>query len=235
MYKGYIVFTLVMSITIFALTLISTYNHKSSVPKTSEIKEVTIYGDYYGDSELFKDTDAIDAVRNLHKELVSKENLGNIYTKNIYSSGDYMPFCVTYKLKNGKTIEKSYPIYIDRYVETLVDIYKSESYKKHYIPLFYEDFKPVSITVNDTPLPEDKHAEFVEAIKKDYDSLDNNDILFFQRPAETLYKVTIRYNGGSHNTTYSPTAECEFLINLSSNYKNAVNRLIDNGIPSMVQ
>ena len=124
-YKGYITFVGIVSAIIVITSAVNIYNHKSSVPKSSEVEKTLIYGDYYGDSRYHSEKEIIDMVIKTHSELTTVKNLANIYDKSIYT-GDYMPFTVKYKLKNGEFIEKDYPIKIDTFLELQEKIKKYE-------------------------------------------------------------------------------------------------------------
>ncbi len=173
-YKGYLVFAVAFSAMICIFAFTSFFGFETRIPERDEFEEVAIYEYYYQDDmPWISDEEIIDYTTAVHKMLTQKEN---IYTVKKDDDKYTTAINIRYKLKNGKTMIRRYPVTEVMACEILENLYKHESYKKKIFEVFGEEVDEVyRITVNDGNIEitdKEKIEEFFDCLSRDMLELD---------------------------------------------------------------
>ncbi|MBR2452935.1 MAG: ABC transporter permease [Clostridia bacterium] len=173
-YKGYLVFVAAFSVMICIFAFTSFFGFETRIPSRSDFDEVAIYEYYYQDDmPWISDEEIIDYTTAVHKMLTKKEN---IYTVKRDDGKYTTAINIRYKLKNGKTMVRRYPVTEVMACEILENLYKHEIYKKKIFEVFGEQVGEVyRITVNEGNIEladKEKIEEFFECLSRDILELD---------------------------------------------------------------
>ncbi|WNS73761.1 DUF6449 domain-containing protein [Bacillus sp. DTU_2020_1000418_1_SI_GHA_SEK_038] len=124
--RGFLIYACTMAV-LFILFQFDFTQYEKNIPYTSEIERVHFGNSYYRfiDSETepyyLEDTDNIELIRRLHKEIVANKGESP-------SSRDSAFF--VYELTNGKRIIRNYEIDKNKYAQFYKLIYESQEYKR---------------------------------------------------------------------------------------------------------
>ncbi len=218
-YKGYLVFVAAFCAMICVFAFTSFFGYETRVPDIEDIENVAIYEYYYQPDVPWLDNEEIKAYTlSVHKELVEKEN---IYTAKEHRA-DYnynTAMHIKYKLKNGKTLVRRYPINQAKAYEILENLYKFDEYKRRVVELFDTNIgKIYNIGFNHgNALFNNSQSikEFYSCIEEDIMSLD-----YSQMRDENVWNmnVSIEYAPQNANDRYLNT----MYLNINANYKNSL-------------
>jgi ABC-2 type transport system permease protein len=230
-YKGYLVFAAAFCgmICIFAFT--GFFGYETRVPDISKIDSVAIYEYYYQADAPWLDNEDVKAYTlAVHKEMVEKENIYIIKEhRENYNYNTAMH--IRYKLKNGKTMVRRYPINQVESYEILENLYKFDDYKRRVVELFDTDMGEIyNIGFNHNNVlfnGSEKIKEFYSCLEEDIMSLD-----YSQMYGGNLWSmnVSIEYvpKSASEREEYERYINNMYL-SINANYKKSIQWIRDNG------
>ncbi|WP_231735044.1 DUF6449 domain-containing protein [Bacillus sp. FJAT-29937] len=124
--RGFLIYVSAMAV-LFMLFQFDFTQYEKNIPFTSEIERVHFGNSYYRftDTEAepyyLEDTDNIELIRRLHKEIVANKGNNTISRDSAF---------FVYELKNGKRIVRNYEIDKNKYAQYYKLIYESPEYKR---------------------------------------------------------------------------------------------------------
>ncbi len=239
-YKGYAVFAACMAIVIAFCAFTSIFGYETRIPDKGDIAKASVFAGYYNSNEapLIADNEAIDSVLEFHEGILdyipmterSYRYLNSPYISHIY---------VKYELKNGKIIDRYYPVTQELSDKMLSRMYEFPDYKmrvKGMDTLNVENAHNVQLGVYastynyNISLNEDS-AELMKAIKKDiellsYKELENSirlvhfDIrLSLSKEENDKYKV---FDDNMYSPNADPYEVQSFNINVNPAFTNTM-------------
>jgi ABC-2 type transport system permease protein len=221
-YKGYLIYALILIIVGLGVKF-DALGYVNKVPDPNQVADVYIGNEIYWwvnkdnknmsflnlsseSTTIYKDPENIENIIKLHK-LILKER-----------SEHGNKQCISYKLKNGKRIIRSYNIDTDLYAPALGPVYESKEYMEGRFPILHQkadELKYIEIQDNDTVVISDKEQleSFITAIRKDIGNLSYRELV-----SNTMEKFFINITDSKGNTlTYS----------VYPNYKNTLEWVIN--------
>lgn len=126
-FKGYALYLLIIVLLLTGLKF-DIIGYQNRIPELNNISYISM--DYYGqystqniEKYSFKTQTSFTLIRKLHKQIIKDKNRSSKNTSTEY---------FTYKLKNGKTLSRSYSINRKDYIAFLKPLSESEEYKRIY-------------------------------------------------------------------------------------------------------
>ncbi len=231
-YKGYLVFAAAFCgmICIFAFT--SFFGYETRVPDISKVEDVAIYEYYYQADAPWLDNEEIkEYTISVHKALVEKEN---IYTvKEHRENYNYnTALHIRYKLKNGKTLVRRYPINQVKVYEILENLYKFDDYKRKVEELFDTNIGEIyNIGFNHNNVlfnGSEKIKEFYSCLEEDIMSLD-----YSQMYGGNLWSMNVSIEYVPKSASREEYERYSYINNMylsiNANYKKSIQWIRDNG------
>ncbi len=223
-YKGYLVFLAVFSAVLYFFAFTSVFGFEQRVPELSQIESVAVSENGWYDAGRMVDREEVkEIVLALHRDMVQDDM---VYTMRWQAKERSDSVCLVYKLKNGKTMVRNYPMSEAKKCEVMDALYAWREYKLQNIPLFYEaideiqsiDFGAVSIK------HENEIAGFIEALTADLLELD-----YTETVGGEIWQTSVHIE-------YKPEGEVDneyriFNIHqrINANYKNTIAWLVSHG------
>ena len=234
-YKGYLVFAAAFTAMICVFAFTSFFGYETRVPSTADIEDVAIYN-YYYQSEMpwLDDEEIVSYAASVHEELVKRENIYTVkkhrenynYTTNMH---------IRYKLKNGKTLVRCYPVSESKACEILENLYKSDTYKRKVVELFDDNIGEIyNINLNYNAIFNDKEmmAEFYSCLEEDIMSLDYTQM--HENMAWNM-NVIIEYVSKKNLDTYAPERYLNNLhLSINANYTKTIQWIKENGFENQL-
>ena len=235
-YKGYLAFATAFAAMICVFAFTSFFGYETRVPDISDIEDVAIY-EYYYQSEMpwINDEEITSYTASVHEELVQKENIYTVkkhrenynYTTNMH---------IRYKLKNGKTLVRRYPVSEAKACEILENLYKLDTYKRKIVELFDENIGEIyNINLNHHATAfNDKEmmAEFYSCLEEDIMSLDYTQM--HENQAWDM-NVIIEYVPKKDLDAYAPDRHLNNLhLSINANYTKTIQWLRENGFENQL-
>ncbi len=226
-YRGYLVFAAAFSVMICIFAFTSFFGFETRIPSRSDFDEVAIYEYYYQDDmPWISDEELIDYTTEVHKMLTQKNNIYTVKNDDKYTTA----ITIRYKLKNGKTMIRRYPVTEVMACEILENLYKHESYKKKIFEVFGEEVGEVyRITVNDGNIEladKEKIEEFFECLSRDILELD-----YTQMCDSSAWhtSVTIAYIKTEDLAEPGDKMQWNIYQSINANFRHTLGWLIGNG------
>ena len=216
------------------------YNRR--IPQASDVEEVTVYSnfDYYGGYTgfSFKDEANIEAVRQLHKGVVDK----NYNPKDSDDYGGYSYVSISYLLKNGKELSRTYydvPYTYWADSKDLKALYESAEFMKQYdgideiVPRTIEianQWTDRSIIISDKK----EMQELLTVLEKDMKNRSFEDNIYGKEPFINIWiegSEKSEYGDYYDSVSYSVGQESEGVLNWldEKGYLNEIMESLDNG------
>ena len=172
-YKGFLGYTAVIIVLLIAIHF-DVIGFEKRVPEIAEVDAVVL--GYYNN---IKEVDFDDLLENRNAEILrTQDNIKTIIDihqdiVNTQKNSDeiYGGFNIGYKLKNGKFIERAYPINVhEEYEEKIKNVYNSVEYKIQSYDIFsYDEERLKEIVVNNHhdyfEIPKEEEKELLKLIK----------------------------------------------------------------------
>lgn len=180
-YKGYLAFLgfFVALICIFAFT--SFFGFETRVPPADDVESVAIFDSYiFSEEPYLQNREIAEYAVGIHEKLVEKENISTL--RAYPERSEYLH--ISYKLKNGAVISRTYPVTEALFCEVMDDLYKSPDYKKQSLELFSDTIGELySVRIDhgmESFIKEEYVAELTECLRADlleleYTSIRNHD------------------------------------------------------------
>lgn len=237
-YKGYIAFWVICGAFISFFAFTNVFGYETRIPDKSEIESATIFHGYYIEYPYSVEDGSIDTVTALHSEFI--ENIP------IVDKFERRSLRVAYKLKNGKVLERYYPLNDEVYDKALSQMYEYKDYKLQVTELSklnIDNIKNSEISVYTNNFSHyisvnEASSELLHAIKKDveelsYEELEKTDAVVRIRVAvEMQYadnekeQVFIRAAYGAEPDAYALQS---FSITVNPSFKNTITFLKEMG------
>ncbi len=228
-YKGYGIFAVVFAAVICVFAFTNFFGYETRIPDGEKVEKVAIYQYYHQDGEPnMSDAGIIEYAIDVHNDLTQKEN---IYTVKDHPDYNYdTALHIKYKLKNGRTISRRYPVSEAKAVEVMENLYKSKNYKMKHSEVFRDDIGEIyQIELNNRTYIKDREQieALYSAMRQDVLELD-----FTQINAGSAWSISFRAEyirademelETDHRGIYS------IYDNINANYKNTLKWLKDNG------
>ncbi len=227
-WKGYAVFTAVFAAGLCVFAFTTFFGYETRVPNPEKVESIAVY-EYYAQAEepWISDREIIDYTTSVHEEIVNGDD---IYTVKKYVEDYTTAIHIKYKLKNGKTITRRYPVTEQFSCRVLDRLYESELYRMKVM----EEFSPEIGKLYAVDLDhgrasfqnEETMNSLMEALKKDLMTLD-----YTQMHTSEAWRMHIRFEyalkedieaGKEH---YGIRSTSEYI---NANYKNTIKWLRDN-------
>ena len=249
-YKGYAGFTAASLIVIYFFAFTSFFGYETNVPKVSEIESVAVYNYYYQEGEPFVlDAEVKELAIRTHNELALEAHVFNDWMKDgEYYDRTYVTF--VYKLDNGNSIKRRYPVAYEKNRGIMNALYENESYKKASDSFFSDKIQDVyrltvygnGLNVSDASVEitdKDKISELIECVRKDKMLLSYDEIVVDYGGAWTK-SVNLEYkgeNGEDSGVYYADSSDRVIHIGtvINMNYKNTIDWLEKNGYGDVVK
>ena len=230
-YKGYIGFLVAFSgiLCVFAFT--NFFGFETNVPRSEKVESVAIYEYYRERKPISKDDEIIAKAIAVHSSMLKEKE---ILSKREYKTRIH----IEYSLRNGKEINRVYPIDEDTLHEIMNSLYESTEYKKMQEEIFTPMQEVYMVRIeNDYPVDDkEKMRELIDCIKKDVSVLSYNQI----NSGSRTFGIEINYipaeddTEGVYAVITSPQSPEGYrtkyeYININANYKNTIKWLRDNG------
>ncbi len=169
-YKGYLGFAAVFAIMMCVFAFTSLFGFETYIPENEKVESVAVYNYYNNEKPLLENKDIINKAIVIHKEMIDGKT---ILSERKYDTRIHLE----YKLTNGKTIHRVYPISEDRLYQIMNSLYKNKDYKETleeiYTPI--ESLYRISIHSGgqyvDLTDDKEKMNELVACIRKDVENL----------------------------------------------------------------
>lgn len=224
-YVGFAVFFICLS-SLFAFT--SFFGFETKVPEADKVEEATIYNYYYVSQEPYTDDrNVIDMIIKTHGEFT--DEVPALNTAMRYTTTQETRIHIRYKLKDGKVIQRVYPVAMDKNTEIMNEFYESENYKKTCEAIFIDDSLIVSLRLNGDIELKDKD-EFLDLIRKDVLELDYEQLrnIAYDGP-KALYDVRVEFKAEEINDSRPRAMVNAFYMEITEDFKNTVKWLEENG------
>ena len=227
-YKGYLVFIAAFTafISIFAFT--GFFGFETLVPEPENVESVFVCDSraLVTDTAYVENSEIIKYALGVHQELVQDEN---IYTIKKYDENRRENLYFSYKLSNGSTVWRRYPVSEELLCRVLDELYKSHEYKRKTMEIFSEDIGRIyNVQIYNSGgeiVDEAEIEEFVTCLREDLLELEYTEI----RNHSSWYA-----NVGLEYTREEESEEDKHRIysvnqHINSNFTRSVKWLMDHG------
>lgn len=165
-YKGYAAFWIICGICISFFAFTDVFGFEMRIPKPENIESATVYSGYK--EPYIEGENEINAVTAIHKSITEARTV-------TVNPDEYYNLDVSYKLKNGKTLDRSYAVSKDVYNDAMETMYGFEDYKLKttgILDINIDNVQNLELTLNAPNLNHvitvnDKSPELLHALKKD--------------------------------------------------------------------
>ena len=179
-YKGFAVFAACSAAIIAFCAYTSIFGYETRIPESDKVEKAAIFIGYYGSDEapLVTDENAINAVREFHKEAIK-----DIYIteRSFFNKIDYNTptIRIKYALKNGKNLERRYYVKQELFEATMSKMYEYSEYKMKLTRLDQiniDNIRNATLSVYSSGYSyhialNENASELIEAYKKDIEAL----------------------------------------------------------------
>ncbi len=242
-YKGYIAFAGALTLVTLFCAYTSMFGYETYIPKKENIESASIHEGYRRET-LVADEKLIADVLDSHKELISDIRVWN--KKYVMGERDIY---LKYKLKNGKIVERRYPVSGGKHTALLSKMYEHDDYK--FKLMGFDNINIENVVYTNAIYRRGNYAhsemiyadasELMAAAKKDVAELSYEEIELSGNRA--FIDIEFSHNISDNNKSkvfkkinYIPDAYTEpihitefFQLNINSNFKNAMALLKDKG------
>jgi len=235
-YKGYIVFAAAFTAMICVFAFTSFFGYETWVPDVKDIESAAIYEYYYQpDVPWITDSEIIGYTTSVHEELVEKENIYIVKERrDNYNYNTAMH--IRYKLKNGKTIVRRYPVNQTKAYEILENLYKSDEYKRKVLELFDKNIgKIYSINFNHNNggfNDAEKIKEFYSCLEEDIMSLDYSQM--YDDSAWSMNVIVEYVSAENLKREDSDRYLNSIFLSINANYKKSIQWMRENGFENQL-
>ncbi len=172
-YKGYLVFLALFAVVVSTFAFTGFFGFETRVPQADNVEKAAMYTSRaYQNEPFMQSSEVIDYTLAAHEKLVEKEN---IYTLRTYPSDRTEYIYIAYKLKNGKTVYRCYPVTEAYFCEALDDLYAMNGYKEATLEIFSEEIDrivEISVANSTREIAGDEAKQLFECIRADTLELD---------------------------------------------------------------
>lgn len=226
-WKGYIAFAAVFMAMVLLFSHTTFFGYETRLPNREDISEVAVYNYYNTEKPFCSNEEVIRFALDTHTDFVQKDTIYKVESSYRSYGTAYTRIHIDYKLKNGKTLLRTYNIPSRQFENLMSELYNIEEYKKIYEPIFMNDSRFVRIRTEGGVI--ENKAELIDALRKDYLTSSYSDIYHADHLAPTaenttLYNIWVEYE----TTDFSPGGEPwinTFHISVNSKFTNTVNLL----------
>lgn len=237
-YKGYIAFWIVCGAFISFFAFTNVFGYETRIPDKADIESATIFHGYYNEYPYSLEDGSIDTVTKLHSEFI----------KDIPIVGDseYRSLRVAYKLKNGKILERYYPVNDELFDKALSQMYSYKDYKLQITELSklnIDNIKNSELSVSTNNFSHyiavnEASSELLYAIKKDVEELSYEELEKSEAVVRIRVNVQMQYEDnekeqvfvraayGTEPDTYDLQS---FSITVNPSFKNTIAFLKEKG------
>ncbi len=237
-YKGYISFVAVCAVFISFFAFTNVFGYETKVPKAEDVESAAVF-ERWSDEPHVADIELIDATIKIHQELIADIPV-------VCEPEQFRHLRVSYKLKNGKRIERVYKVSEKIVDDALAEMYKFDEYKMkvtRFDNLNIENITRCTLVTGtnsfgyDIQITDDA-STLMNFIKKDLEELSYEQIeksrntlslsidfsySFMENEKLKVFKEFRNHSGDNQYVLES------FSINLNSNFKNAYGFLKEKG------
>lgn len=246
-YKGYAVFAACMAVVIAFCAFTSIFGYETRIPDKKDIAKASVFAGYYKSDEapLIADAGAIDSILEFHEgilEYIPLTERSYRYLNSPYISHIY----VKYELKNGKVIDRYYPVTQELSDKMLSRMYEFPDYKMRVTGidmLNVENAHNVQLgmyasTYNYNIALNEDSAELMKAIKRDIEQLSYLELERDSNPVSFHISLSLSKEENDKHAVFDESLYSEnadpyevqsFSINVNSNFKNAMEFLKSKG------
>lgn len=237
-YKGYLAFLGVCAAFIAFFAFTNVFGYETKVPKADEVESAAVF-ERWSDEPHVADSGLINATIEIHNGLIKDIPV-------VCDPDQFRHLRVSYKLKNGKSIERVYKVSEETNDKALAEMYKFDEYKMkvtRFDNLNIENITRCTLVTGTTSFGydiqmTDDASELMNFIKKDLEELSYEQIeksrnilslsvdfsySFAENEKLKIFKEFRNHNGDNQYVLES------FSINLNSNFKNAYRFLKEKG------
>lgn len=228
-WKGYAVFVAAFAIVVCIFAFTSFFGYETRVPKAENVESVAIYEYYYQAEEPWlSDEEVVGLALKVHEEMVSRDD---IYTVKKYIGEYNSGIHIRYKLKNGETLVRRYPVTPKKAFEVIGELYEFDNYKMKNLELFTAEIGRIySVVLNHGGVSiqeKEKIEEFVAALQKDALELDYAEMY---DSSSWSMNVNIEYVRQQDIDAGIETYGIHSIYqSVNANFKNTVKWIVDNG------
>ncbi len=237
-YKGYLAFAGVCAVFITFFAFTNVFGYETKVPDADEVESAAVF-ERWGDEPHVADNGLIDATIGVHQELIE-------HIPVVCDPEQFRHLRVSYKLKNGKRIERVYKVPEETMDKALAEMYRFDEYKMkvtNFDNLNVENITRCTLVTGtnsfgyDIQLTDDA-SMLISLIKKDLEELSYEQIekerntlnfcidfsySFIENEKVKVFKEFYNYNEDQQYALQS------FSIDINSNFKNAYAFLKEKG------
>ncbi len=191
-WKGYAIYALGFVAVILLFSQTSFFGFETRIPQKEDIKAVAVYNYYHVDDEPFTDDGKIiDEALKIHSSFAGKKPIPVINDNpNYYTTENQTRIHIKYKLKNGKSVNRVYPISVKEFEKIMDKLYEDDAFKQKCEPIFVDESRIINVHVEGEYLLKDC-TELIHAIRQDVMNLSYRDL----HPGLFGYSEDIRYIG----------------------------------------
>lgn len=243
-YKGYLGFTVCCAAFIAFFAYTSVFGYETRIPKSEEIEKAAVFVGWSQENPLIENRQLIEDTRKIHKEFI--ENISVVEDND--DAEDVRTLRISYKLKNGKMLERCYRVSTEAYNNALTKMYEFEEYKLKVTEIDNLNIENITNLNLGTytggfsyyiALNEDA-KDLMAAVKKDVEKLSFKEIEngqymvdlrleFSCTVKENLTKKIFKKTGYDENSAEAEYAVESFDIRINPNFKNAYEFLKEKG------
>ena len=234
-WKGYAAFSLFFLIFTLLIARTSCFGYETDVPKTENVRAVSVYNYYHSDETPFSsDADIISEALKTHEALVQPQNTPVFNPMQVINGPhDYTRLHIEYKLQNGKALHRAYVLSEDACNEIMNRFYENESYKKTCEPAFFAQDRITRIFVDHEYEIRDRDI-LLSALHKDILALSYEDLNPKTYASEdNLYSLRLEYTvkADSENNGRPRSVISGQYITITPKFVNTLKVLAENGFP----
>ena len=223
-YKGYLVFVAVCILLNVFMEFTGFFGYETRIPKADNVESVAVYSYYNVEKPYTDDKNVIDDTIRFHVEATS--DIPRVIENT--EMFDYSTLHIEYKLKNGKSLMRTYHIPVDNYNNVMNSLYENEAYRYaadeiHKIDLNKVDylrltFQPSNNYSYGSSIEGKNNINaFIDAWERDIKELS-----YSQKTENNLIYLNIEYNDDNGDYVY-------FNAGFNHNFKNVMAYLEQNG------
>ncbi len=244
-YKGYLALSAALCLVTLFFAYTSIFGYETYIPKKEDIESAAILNGYWREA-LVEDGSLVNDVISSHNALISDIRITN---RDLNEEESYI--FLKYKLKNGKTVERRYPVSEKSANKLMTKMYEYDEYKFKiygFDNINIENVVYTNVTLrrgnygHSQKLFEEDAVSLIKAVKKDVSMLSYEEIELsgkisyidiefshnvIDNEKSKVFK-NIEYDTNNEYTNPEHITE-HFQININSNYKNTMEFLEEKG------
>lgn len=165
-WKGYLGFASVFILIVVIFGQTSFFGYETRIPDKNNIESATMYNYYHNTNEPFTtNPQIIDLIIKTHENFIN-EDFPKIRQTSLYQTQDNTRLNIKYNLKNGKTLNRIYPISMTNCIDIMNKLYSYEDFKKLSEVIFTDDSLINSLYLNHETLIKEPY-ELLSIIRED--------------------------------------------------------------------